>query len=333
MTPEEEKALVLRTGVGTWLPHMLYALIGLGIPDRLTDEPRPVADVAADTGTLPDPLARTLRTAVSLGFFTEGPPEHFALNDAGRLLRSDSPGTLRAGLHITITRLLPLFAEFAHTLRTGEPAAEKLYGMPYYEHLAADPVAGQEFDRHLARTTPVVAEALLGGDTLDGAGTLVDVGGGNGTLLELLLRARPKLRGVLLDRPDVVAGAAGRLRDAGLADRCELAGGDFFASVPAGGDVYVIARCLHNWDDDRATRILRSVRDAAGPGSRLLVVEEVVPEETDPAEVAHSDVLMLLLGGRERTAGAYRRLLAGAGFETGAVRPAGRLRVFEARPR
>lgn len=337
MTPQEEAALVQRTGAGTWLPHVLHTLTGLGVPDRLTDTPRPAADIAADTGTLPDPLARTLRAAVSLGFFTEGPPGHFALNDAGRLLRSDSPGVLRGSLHIGITRLLPLFAEFTHTLRTGEPAAEKLYGVPYFEHLANDPAAGQEFDRHLARTVPAVADAVLGSNALDGVDTLVDVGGGDGALLELLLRARPALRGVLLERPSVVAGAAERLLTAGLKERCEVVGGDFFTSVPAGGDLYVVARCLHNWDDERASRILRAVRAAAGPGSRLLVVEDVVAENADPAAVAYSDVLMLLLGGRERTAAQYRELLSGAGFAPGAVRPAGTpraraLHTIEGRP-
>lgn len=324
MTPEEEARLLQRIGTGNWLPHVLDALVGLGVPDHLADSPRPAAHIASETGTHPDALARTLRVVAGLGFFTEGPAGCFALNDAGRLLRSDSPSPLRGLLSVGIRRMLPLFAELPHTLRTGEPAAEKLYGMPYFEYLATHSEAGQEFDRQVARSAVAVFEAALSGDVLDGARTVVDIGGGDGTLLELALRARPGLRGVLLERPTVIGAAARRMRAAGLDGRCELVPGDFFTSVPGGGDVYVIARCLHNWDDARAVDVLRAVRAAMGPDSRLLVLEEVVPEhreEAGGAGTAHSDILMLLIGGRERTADGYRELLREAGLETFAVRP------------
>ena len=151
---------------------------------------------------------------------------------------------------------------------------------------------------------------------------VVDVGGGQGVLLAAVLRAHPHLRGVLFDQPAVVAGAAPVLRAAGVADRCEVVGGDFFAAVPAGGDVYLLSRILHDWDDARATALLRVLHRAARPGARLVVVERVLPPGDAPHPGKLIDLTMLvMLGGRERTEAEFRALLAGAGFSLTRVVP------------
>ena len=168
-------------------------------------------------------------------------------------------------------------------------------------------------------------------------GWLVDVGGGHGILLGAALRAAPGLRAVLVDQPAVVDQARRRLKAEGVAGRCELVAGDFFGSVPAGADAYLLSRVLHDWADDDARRVLATCRSAMGPGSRLLVVEALLPERArDQPAVIRMDLHMLvLLGARERTKAQYRRLLAETGFRVERVAPTASvagLSVIEAVP-
>jgi SAM-dependent methyltransferase len=173
------------------------------------------------------------------------------------------------------------------------------------------------------------AEALRAVRDLSSIGTVVDVGGGQGRLLAGLLEATPGLSGVLLDRPEVVAGAEAVLRAAGVADRCAVVGGDFFASVPPGGDAYVLAQIVHDWPDAEALAILSACHRAMAPGARLWVIEQVLPPEDDPdpserAGLTLMDLNMLVLfgGGQQRTGEEYRQLLGAAGFDEVAVVPA-----------
>ncbi|MFE0173492.1 methyltransferase [Streptomyces sp. NPDC059002] len=337
MTPEEQSALLMRVSTGSWLIHALDAVARLGVPDVLGDEPRPVEEFADEVGADPDPLGRTLRALSALDFFTEGPRGHFALNEAARMLRADSPAPLRAFLSVGIERVLPLFSELEHTLRTGRPAAEKIYGMPYFEYLDSHPDADREFTRSLGRSAAAFFDTALDRMDLDGAEHFVDLGGGDGTLVEMALRRHPRLTATLLDRPAMLSAARERMRKADLTDRCTLVGGSFFTDVPTGGDVYCIARCLHNWDDDTARTLLRTVRDATPKGSRLLIVEDVVPDGPVTATAGYSDLVMMLIGGRERTLSEYEALLGDARFALAGAQPIGtvaapRLHLVEAVP-
>ncbi|MFJ2768995.1 methyltransferase [Streptomyces sp. NPDC087300] len=337
MTPEEQSALLMRVSTGSWLIHALNAVAQLGVPDALDDEPRPVEEFAAGLGADADALGRTLRALAALDFFTEGPRGHFALNEAARLLRADSPAPLRAFLSVGVERVLPLFGELEHTLRTGRPAAEKIYGMPYFEYLDSHPEADRAFTRSLGRSAAAFFDTALDRMDLDGARHLVDLGGGDGTLIELALRRHPRLTATLLDRPGMLGAARERMREAGLADRCALVGGSFFTEVPAGGDVYCVARCLHNWDDDTARTLLRTVRSAMALDARLLIVEDVVAEGPATATAGYSDLVMMLIGGRERTLAEYRALLDDTGLALTGARPIGtvaapRLHLVEAVP-
>ncbi|WP_055544262.1 methyltransferase [Streptomyces kanamyceticus] len=337
MTPQEQSALLLRVSTGSWLIHALNAVARLGVPDVLDDEPRPVEEFAAKLGADADALGRTLGALAGLDFFTEGPRGHFALNEAARLLRTDAPGPLRAFLSIGVERVLPLFRELEHTLRTGKPAAEKIYGMPYFAYLDSHPDDDREFTRSLGRSAAAFFDTALDRMALDGAEHLVDLGGGDGTLVELALRKHPRLTATLLDRPRILGAARERMRAAGLTDRCDLVGGSFFAEVPTGGDVYCVARCLHNWDDDTVRTLLRTVRCAVAPDARLLLLEDVVPEGPAAATDDYSDLVMMLIGGRERTLAEYASLLGDARFAlTGAQHvgtvAAPRLHLVEAAP-
>jgi SAM-dependent methyltransferase len=189
-----------------------------------------------------------------------------------------------------------------------------IYGEPFYDYLNGNHAVAATFAD--AMNANQVPKALASCD-LSGVGTLVDVGGGSGGLLTEVLTTYPLMRGVLLELPEAVRAAGKRLAEEGLAGRVELVEGSFFDGVPSGGDVYVLARVLHNWSDEKAMRILRQVRAAMRPGARLVVFEQLVPEEDSEPDAASGmvDLLMLvLLEGHDRTEEHYLRLLADAGF-------------------
>ncbi len=303
---------------GSWVAQACYAAAKLGLPDAMAAGPRPVAELAAECGADPRVLNRLLRAMVSMGLFRQTAPRTYALTSVTELLRSDVPGSLRQTAVLDGEEVFRSFADVMHTVRTGAPAFESIYGEPFYAYLSGRPELAATF-----------AEAMSGAPTsaalgdLTGVDLLVDVGGGTGGLLAAALTRYPRLRGMLLEQPESVRRAKATVTDAGVADRVELVEGDFFTAVPPGGDAYVLARVLHNWTDERAELILRRVREAMPTGGRLLVLEQLLPEEdTEPVPgEAMIDLLMLvLLEGHDRTEADYRRLLTRAGFEVRAVR-------------
>jgi hypothetical protein len=313
---------------GTWLAQAVYAVVKLGVPDLLAAGPRDAADLAAQTGADPLALYRLLRALSLSGLLDQPVPGTFALNASSELLRADVPGSVRQNALMQGEEVFASFAEILYSVRTGRPAFEKVHGRGFYEYLDANPEAARIFNESMGDQP--VPDGVTARDW-SGVSTVVDVGGGNGGLLAAVLADRPHLRGVLLERPEALEHARERLAGAGVAERVELVGGDFFSGVPAGGDVYVLARVLHNWDDDGAARILRRVRDAVPDGGRLLVVEELMPLAGGPGAGARGmvDLLMLVTQeGHDRTAAEYGDLLSANGFavvDTGAD-------VMEARP-
>ena len=314
---------------GTWLAQAVYAVVKLGVPDLLASGPLAAADLAAKTGADPLALYRLLRALSLNGLLDQPAPGTFALNATSELLRADVPGSVRQNALMQGEEVFASFAEILYSVRTGRPAFEKVHGRGFYEYLDENPSAARIFNESMGDQP--VPEGVTAWDW-SGVSTVVDVGGGNGGLLAAVLADRPHLRGVLLERPEALAHARERLTGAGVADRVELDGGDFFAGVPTGGDVYVLARVLHNWADDGALRILRRVREAVPEDGRLLVVEELMPAAGGPGAGARGmvDLLMLVTQeGHDRTAAEYADLLETSGFsvvEAGAD-------LLEARPR
>lgn len=320
---------LLRLLTGAWAAQAVTAFARLGVADALplpgTDSsvtPAPGAAPAAlarAIGAEPDRLARLLRFLASCGVVTEDQRGRFALTESGALLRTDAPASMRP---LALTYGGPFYQAFAHldhTVRTGQVAFEHLYGAHHFDWFAREPEQAELFDRTMAAsarmfeplgTHPVVAAA----GSAARPGTVVDVAGGTGTLLARLLTAQPRLRGLLLEREHVVAAARRTLDAAGCADRCDFRVGDF-ADVPPGGDVYVLSRVLHDWDDDRCREILRHCAAAMPAHADLLVVERVLPEDGTAAAARAWDLHMMCnVGGRERTAAQYARLLADAGL-------------------
>jgi hypothetical protein len=201
-----------------------------------------------------------------------------------------------------------------HSVLTGEPVFNYVHGMGFFEFLTQHPEAGKWFDRGLANFATPENVAIVGAYDFTPFQRVVDVGGGQGGLLAEIMKAHPAVRGTLYDRDEVVQEPA-YLTDAGLINRCEIVGGDFFKSVPTGGDAYILKRILHDWSDQRCVQILRTCREAMDEKTRILVVDAVVPpgNESHPNKVM--DILMMaLVEGRERTEEEFRELYRQAGL-------------------
>ncbi|MPZ81431.1 MAG: methyltransferase [Actinophytocola sp.] len=308
----------------SWVAQACYAVAKLGLPDAMAAGPRPVAELAAECGADPRVLNRLLRAMVSMGLFRQTAPQTYALTSVTEFLRSDVPASLRQMAVLDGEEVFRSFADIMHTVRTGSPAFESIYGEPFYAYLAGQPQLAATFAE--AMNGAQVSATLALGD-LTGVTRLVDVGGGSAGLLTEALLRYPALRGVLLELPEAVRQAKTTVTEAGVEDRAELVEGDFFEAVPAGGDAYVLARVLHNWTDERAELILRKVREAmttdGAPGGRLIVLEQLLPEaeiEPGPGKGMVDLLMLVLMEGHDRTQADYRRLLERAGFALRTVR-------------
>ena len=297
---------------GSLFTHVGYALAVLGVADVLGDRTVHLSRVAETTGAHPDPLLQLMRTGTGLGLFIEAPPRFFALTPAGQRMRTDHPHSRHTSFVRSVERNGPLLAELLHTVRTGLPAWEKVHGRPIFEE------TGERYPLQL-HDSPALIDLLTGYD-LSGVRTVVDVAGGDGRVLDALLRRHPDLRGVLFDLPAAVHRAREMVRP-DAADRCEFVEGSFFDAVPGGGDLYLITRVLHNWNDNAVTAILGAVRAAMPADARLLVAERLAARpEREPMTLFLNMLMLLLNGGHERTEEEYRDLLERAGFAVADVR-------------
>jgi O-methyltransferase domain len=314
---------LLQQALGFWVSQAICVVARLGIADLLKDGPLATETLAVAAGVHAPSLYRVLRTLASVGIFAEGADGRFDLTPRAAPLRRDAPDSIRPYILLVGEAWYSGPAEhLLHSVQTGRPAFERVHGADFFTFLARDPAAAAVFDAAMTSRSTQENAALAAACDCSGLGTLIDVGGGHGSLLAAILRATPGLRGVLFDRPQVVAEARHQLEAAGLGGRCEMVAGDFFVSVPAGGDAYMLKRVLHDWDDERAGAILRNCHRAMPAHGRLLVIELVLPPGNAPSLGKLFDLLMLVdLGGRERTEADYRTLLAGAGFELTAVTP------------
>ena len=317
---ERAEETVLQIGRGYQLSQALYVAAKLGVADVLGSDALDADAIARAVDVRAPVLRRVLRALVAAGVFTELEDGRFANNGAAAALRADAPGRIRDVVINFGEEMYRSFGELLHTVRTGETAFDVVYGAPLFEYYAANPeVEASAAARMLARTLPAASE-FAGSGVLRDARTLVDVGGGTGTLLAKVLAHRPEIDGVLVERPGMLALAGRYLSDQGVADRCELVEGDFFSSVPGGGDVYVLKSVLHDWDDDRCVAILRTCRAAMDGSARLAIIEMLLPERMTPSgptlSAALLDLIMLAYaGGRERTEAEFTQLLGRAGLD------------------
>jgi hypothetical protein len=309
----------------------------LGIADHLVDGPRSSEELAQVTSTHPRSLYRLLRLLCSVGVFTEIQPDSFAQTPLSECLRTGVPGSMRSWLRmIGLKNRRHMQAEALHSIKTGEPVFERVTGMGFFEYHAAHPEEGEIFNQAMNDMGQGAAAAVVQSYDFSGIGKIIDVGGGHGTLIAPILQKYPEMTGILFDSPHVAVSARESIASAGLAHRCEIVGGDFFKSVPAGCDAYLLRWIIHDWDHDRALTILRNCRQAIGErGGRLLLIESVIPAGSEFHPGKMLDYIMLLcFGGQERTEEEFESLLREADFRLNKVAPtASHLSVIEAVPR
>ena len=326
-TREERTAAsaVLRMISGIHISRAVYVAAELGIADRLAGGAASSAELAAATQTHEPSLYRVLRLLASLGVLAEHEARSFSLTVLGDRLSSDVPASMRSWARLVdAVGGVRVFDPIIHTVSTGEPGVDAAYGTGLFEFLAAHPANAARFDAAMAERTSAFAPSVASACDFTGVRTVVDVGGGRGTLLAEILRAHPGLRGILVETQAVAAAARPSLAAAGVAGRCDIVAADFFAGVPAGADRYLLANVLHDWDDDRAAAILDRCRRAMDPGGRVLIAERLIPDDPEQALPALlSDINMLVItGGMERTNAQYAELLAAAGLRLAQVTPA-----------
>ena len=301
----------------------------LALADLVASSPKSVAQLADATHTHSSSLGRVLRALTSLGIFVEDSEGRYRQTALSDTLRSDHPESMRPfammlGSHFVWTPSGAL----EETVRTGQPAFERIYGVPFFDHLARHSDDAAVFNGAMSSSPRYVA-AIVEAYDFSKFGRIVDVGGGHGLLLAAILSANPRLRGVLYDLPSVVAGA---LRQEAISERYEIIGGDFFQGVPAGADAYVLKGIIHDWNDHAALKILKNCRQAIPPNGTLLLVETVLSRATDPAGALMDMLMMVLTSGRERTESEFRSLLQEAAFSMTHVIRAGGVSMIESRP-
>ena len=327
-------AAMMEMIIAAWTSQAITVAAQLGVADALSNGPLPIDELAARVGADADALRRLLRALVSKGIFVHRHDGRYGLNSLARTLRSDAPISMTwAAQFYGSAEQRERWTLMVDSIRTGRTVVPALRGKESFDYFAGEPGLAELFNQTMTSVSELTDGPVVAGYDFSAYPTLVDVGGGHGPLLAAILAGAPASRGVLYDLPGVVAGAPSLLREHKVADRVRIAEGSFFDSVPSGGDAYILKNIVHDWPDDKAVQILRNVREAAGPGATVLLVELVIPKHNRDFPGKWVDLEMLLnLGARERTAAEYRDLLSQAGFQvTRVVQTASPLSVVEAR--
>ena len=320
-TPQQQMAGML---TGYWVSQAVYVAAKLGIADLLVAHPRTAKDLAEKTGMHAQSLYRLLRALASIGVFAEDAEQRFRLTPLAECLRSDVPGSQRALAIMTGEEHYYVWGDLIHSIQTGEPAFDKIYGMPVFDFLGHSPAKAQIFDEAMTGIHGRETAAMLEAYDFSQIGVLADIGGGNGSLLLSALERYPHLQGILYDLPHVVERAKSRILSSPAAARCETIGGSFFERVPPGADAYLMRHIIHDWNDEKASVILRNCTSAMRADSRLLLVESVIPPGNDPCWPKFLDLNMLAIpGGQERTETEYRALLDQCGLSLKRIVPTG----------
>lgn len=312
------EAVVTEIMLGSLASQALYVGAKLGIADQLANGPKPVEELAKATETDAPSLYRVLRALASLGVFTEQENRVFAMTPVAEPLRSDVPNSLRdVVIFMGEDWHFEVWSKLLYSVRTGKSGWAQKHGDDVFDYFARNKEASEIFNRAMSSFTGLAAQAVVEAYDFSGIETLVDIAGGHGRLLTGVLEAYPSIRGVLFDLPHVLEGARQTV-PAGV----EFVSGDFFVSVPAGADAYMMKHIIHDWDDERSLTILKNIRNVMNPNGRVLLVEAVVADGNNQDFGKILDLEMMVSpGGKERTAAEYEDLLARAGLRMTRIVP------------
>ena len=316
-------ARMIQIITGYWVSQAVGIAARLGVSDELADRPKKSSEVAKAVGADPKALFRLMRMLASIGVFTMDKQGRFGLTPLGDTLRSGFPGSVKnfAVAETAPGHWLP-WGKMYEAIKTGKPMCKPALGMELWDWYSKNPEEGEYFNGAMGDLSAAVSDEVTRIYDFAKFEKVVDVGGAHGILLAAILKANPKMRGILFDLPHVTATAGESLKTQGIGKRCEVVTGDFFESVPPGADIHVLKQIIHDWSDNESTTILRNCHQALKPHGKLLLVEMVVPPDNSPSMAQAMDLNMLvLLTGRERTESEYRDLLAAGGFKIQRVMP------------
>jgi SAM-dependent methyltransferase len=307
---------------GYWISQIVHAAATYSLADHLAKAPSTAEDIAKAEGTDPTATFRLMRACASLGLMTYDDESRFAATPLLDILRRGSPRSLR-GYALAMPapgHWLP-WGRFVDAVKTGERQTIPALGMEIFDYLAQKPAEGSAFTEAMDNATAPIGEEVARIIDTRAAAIAVDIGGAGGTLLNAMLRANPKLKGIVFDRQDVIESATETAKKLGLQDRLSAVGGDFFDSVPA-ADLFLLKHILHDWDDEACIRILQSCRRSLRPGGRLTIIEFMLGKVGEPGLAPLVDLAMMVLTpGRERGQAEFQSLLEAAELRVTNVYP------------
>jgi len=307
---------------GTYVAGAIACLAQLGIPDLVEAGPKAAEELAPQVNANPQALYRLMRATASVGVLAEGADGKFSETPMSAVLRRNGSPSLRA-LAIMGGREWHGrgWAHLEHCVRTGKQALDRIYGTPIFEFFEKHAEEAQIFNDAMTALSTIDSPAVAESYSFDQIHSIVDVGGGHGLLLATILARHPQMKGTLYDVPRVVEGAKdGPLKP--LMERCTVASGDMFSSVPAGADAYIMKHIIHDWPDDLCLKILKACRKSVNAGGKLLVVDWVIQPGNDFSPGKFLDLQMLIFpGGCERSEKQFRDLFAAAGWQLTRIVP------------
>ncbi|MDH5669223.1 MAG: acetylserotonin O-methyltransferase [Nitrospira sp.] len=310
--------------IGYWVSRLVYVAAKLKLADLLKGGSRTVEDLAAAADVQPAALYRLLRALASVGIFAETKGRRFKLTPLAATLKTGVPDSMHAWtVMVNEPWMWDSWNALDHGVKTGEMPFRKAHGVPFFQFLEQHPEDMKVFGESMSSLSKVENPAIAAAYTFPKNATLVDVAGGHGSLLAAILKANPRLQGVLFDQPGVIARAEKdqHVTAKGIARRCRLESGNFFEAVPTGGDAYIMKYILHDWNDEECVKILSNCRAAMNEKGKVLVVDAVVSPGNDPSWGKLLDIQMLIIGGRERTKAEFAALFAAAGLKLTRVVP------------
>ena len=306
--------------LGKWISKPIHVAAKLGIADILSDGPKSIEELAIITNTHETSLYRVMRALSCMGIFAETRDRRFELTPLAECLKSGALRPVSLMMHSTWHD--KIWDHLLESVKTGEKAFDKIHGMPAFEWFEENPQAAQIYNEANAIKAITSHRAIIEAYDFTGIDSLTDIGGGNGALMSEILKSNLSLRGIVADRPSVVASAKEFIRGQGLEARCKAVTCDIFDEIPSGSDAYVMSHILHDWDDDEALTILRNCYRAVKPGDRLLVVETIIPPGNEFSIAKLLDLEVFVMGGgRERTEDEFRKLFETAGFALSRIVP------------
>ncbi len=292
----------------------------IGIADLLTNVPRTAKDLAANTGADSSALYRLLRALASVGIFHEDGYSRFLLTPLAQHLRSDDPVSKRSLAILMGAEFYQIWGRLLHAVRKGTDALDETFGMSFFEYMTHNPERHTMYDDAMTRVHGAETDPMLDAYNFSAFQTVVDVGGGNGSMLSAILKRHASVEGILFDLPSVVDRTRTAIAGSDLSGRLHVMGGDFFSAVPP-ADAYVMRHVIHDWDDEKAVAILSNCRKAMNADGRVLVVESVIPPGNEPFFGKWLDLMMLVVGGQERTEEQYMLLFSEAGLKLNRIVP------------